>query len=172
MKRKKEITRHVDEGEVDELLREADDEARLRRIGFVKNLYRGDTIPEAAEREGRSPATGDRWADAWNAGGFDELMPSFGGGRPPKLDDDDRRELLELLREDQPSSSRAIRQLLDEEFGVAYHPDYLGTVLRDIGMTYVESQPSGAEGGAGTADESGDDRGGWVVDKDIRMDGT
>ena len=95
--RRTEIKRHLPEGEIDELLREAEDDHRLRRIGFVKNLYQGDTIPEAADREGRSPATGGRWAEAWNEGGFDELMPSFGGGRPPKLDEDERDELIERL---------------------------------------------------------------------------
>jgi len=80
--RRTEIKRHLPEGEIDELLREAEDDHRLRRIGFVKNLYQGDTIPEAADREGRSPATGGRWAEAWNEGGFDELMPSFGAAGP------------------------------------------------------------------------------------------
>ena len=80
--RRTEIKRHLPEGEIDELLWEAEDDHRLRRIGFVKNLYQGDTIPEAADREGRSPATGGRWAEAWNEGGFDELMPSFGAAGP------------------------------------------------------------------------------------------
>lgn len=58
------------------MLREVKDDARLRRIGFVKNLYQVDTVLETANREGCSPATGDRWAEDWNNGGFDELMPS------------------------------------------------------------------------------------------------
>ena len=63
---RKEIERHLTEEEIDELLREAEDDPHLRRLGFLKNLYRGDSIPEAADREGRSAATGGRWADAWN----------------------------------------------------------------------------------------------------------
>lgn len=80
--RRTEVKRHLPGEELDELLQEAEDDHRLRQIGFVKNLYQGDTIPEAADREGRSPATGTRWTEDWNEGGFDELMPSFGGGRP------------------------------------------------------------------------------------------
>ena len=78
--RRTEIKRHLPEDEIDEMLREAEDDHHLRRIGFVKNLYQGDTIPEAADREGRSAATGTRWAADWNEGGFKQLMPSFGGG--------------------------------------------------------------------------------------------
>lgn len=66
--RRKEITHHLPEEKLDELLRDAEDEHKLRRLGFVKNLYKGDTIAEAADREGRSAATGGRWADAWNEG--------------------------------------------------------------------------------------------------------
>jgi transposase len=139
--RRKEIKHHLPEEEIDKMFREAEDDARLRRIGFVKNLYQGDTVPEAAEREGRSPATGNRWADAWNEGGFEELIPSFGGGRPPKLDEDEQAELLELLQDGQPWKSQEIQHLLAEEFDVAYHPDYLGKFLRDLGLSYAKPRP-------------------------------
>ncbi len=89
----------MSEEEIDELLREAKDDHRLRRLGFLKNLYQGDSIPEAADREGRSAATGDRWAEAWNEGGLEGLMSSFGGRPPPKLDEDEQQELIEMLRE-------------------------------------------------------------------------
>lgn len=45
--RRKEVKRHLSEEEIDELLRDAEDEHRLRCIGFLRNLYRGDSIPEA-----------------------------------------------------------------------------------------------------------------------------
>ncbi len=177
--RRTEIERHLPEAEIDELLRETEDDRRLRRIGFVKNLYRGDTISEAAGREGRSPATGTRWARAWNEGGFDELMPNFGGGRPPKLDEDERDELVELLRDDQPWKSEAVRRLLKEEFDVEYHPNYLGTFLRNLGLSYVDSstarphQPEtvGERVGSGrSSNERRSESGGWVVDEDDPTD--
>ncbi|EMA55861.1 helix-turn-helix domain-containing protein, partial [Halococcus salifodinae] len=88
--RRKEIEQHLPEEKIDEMLREAEDDDRFRRIGFVKNLYQGDTVAEAADRAGRSPATGGRWVKDWNEGGFAQLMPSYGGGRPPKLDEDEQ----------------------------------------------------------------------------------
>jgi len=99
--RRKDVKRHLSEEEIDELLREAEDNHRLRRLGFLKNIYRGDSIPEAADREGRSATTGGRWVDAWNDGGLEALMPSFGGGRPPKLDEDQQQQLVEMLRDGQ-----------------------------------------------------------------------
>ncbi|EMA49642.1 IS630-type transposase ISHwa7 [Halococcus thailandensis JCM 13552] len=156
--RRTEIERHRSEEEIDELLRATEDDHRLRRIGFVKNLYRGDTIPEAADREGRSPATGTRWASAWNEGGFEELMPNFGGGRPAKLDDGEKEELLDQLREGQPWRIQAIRRLLADEFDVEYHPNYLSTFLRNLGLSVTESpvKPADRPGQRATAGD-GDD---------------
>jgi transposase len=188
--RRKEIKHHLSEEEINELLREAEDKHRLRRIGFLKNLYQGDSIPEAADREGRSAATGDRWADAWNEGGLEALMPSFGGGRPPKLDEDEQEELVEMLREDQPWKSQEIQHLLQEEFGVTYNPDYLGTFLRNLGLSYAKPRPKRPhqpenpdeileERVNDALDEEnhpqnkreGEDDDGWVVDDDVCTDG-
>lgn len=189
--RRKEIKRHISEEKLDELLRDAEDKHRIRRLGFVKNLYQGDTIAEAADREARSAATGGRWADAWNEGGLEELMPSFGGGRPPKLDEDEQEELIELLQEGQPWKSQEIQHLLAEEFGVEYHPDYLGKFLRDLGLSYAKPRPKRPnrpenpeevldERVADALDETddgphnkekGDEEDGWIVDDDICTDG-
>jgi len=189
--RRKEIKRHLSEEKLDELLRDAEDKHRIRRLGFVKNLYQGDTIAEAADREARSAATGGRWADAWNEGGLEELMPSFGGGRPPKLDKDEQDELLELLQEGQPWKSQEIQHLLAEEFGVEYHPDYLGKFLQDLGLSYAKprlKRPNRPENPEEVLDErvadaldetddephnkeKGDEEDGWVVNDDVCTDG-
>src|SRR6056297_1708093 len=179
--RRKEIKRHLSEEEIDELLREAEDDHRLRRLGFLKNLYQGDSIPEAADREGRSAATGDRWAEAWNEGGLEELMPSFGGGRPPKLDEDEQEELIEMLRDGQPWKSQEIQHLLNEEFGVEYSPNYLDTFLRNLGLSYAKPRPKRPhrpenpdeilnEDDQPHNKREGDEEG-WVVDDDVCTDG-
>ena len=47
-------------------------------------------------------------------------MPNFGGGRPPKLDEDQRERLLELLRDGQPWKKQEIQHLINEVSG---HPE-------------------------------------------------
>lgn len=187
--RRKTIKHHIDEKKLDEALRNATDEHRLRRIGFVKNLYQGDTIAEAAEREGRSESTGDRWADAWNNGGLAELMPSFGGGRPPKLNEAEQEEFLDWVRADQPWSSQEIQHLLQDEFNVEYSSGYLGEFLRNIGLSYEKPRPkrptrpndtnenpvdrvTDALEESDSLDKRGEDlEEGWILDDDIRTDG-
>ena len=54
--RRKEIEHHLTEEEIDELLREAEDDHHVRRLGFLKNLYHGDSIPEPpTAKVGRPP---------------------------------------------------------------------------------------------------------------------
>jgi hypothetical protein len=50
--RRKEIEHHLTEEEIDELLREAEDDHHVHRLGFLENLYQGDSIPEAADHHG------------------------------------------------------------------------------------------------------------------------
>lgn len=191
-RRRKEIEQHLTEVTLDERLAEADDDDIVRRISFVKNLYQGDTVKEAADRVGRSESTGDRWAEDWNEGGLDELAPSYGGGRPPKLDDDEQEHLLERLREGQPWKTQEIQHLLNEDFDVEYHPNYLAEFLYDLGLsraiprTKRPDRPDNANeilddrlDEAVDEDEDdelhnkreGDDEDGWVVADDICTDG-
>ena len=97
--RETEIVRHLSEDDLDRLLTETDDEKVSKRLTFVKRLYKGATLEDAADDVGMSQSTGSRWAKLWNKGGLGLLTPSFGGGRPPKLNDKQRERLLDRLEE-------------------------------------------------------------------------
>ena len=107
----------------------------VRRLGFITNLYQGDTLGEAADREGKSHPTGARWAEAWNDGGVGELAPGHGGGRPSKLIAGQRQQLREQLEAEQPWTTEEGRSFIEEEFGVTYHPNYIYELLRSFDMT-------------------------------------
>ena len=149
--RRKEIVRHLSEDDLDRLLAETDDEKISKRLIFVKNLYQGDSLEQAANRVGKSESTGSRWARRWNEGGLGLLTPNFGDGRPPKLGEDEQEELLEHLREGQPWKKQEIHHLIDQEFDVQYHPVYLSKFLEKLGLSYAiprtkrPSRPDNAE---------------------------
>lgn len=134
--RRKEITRHLTEDELDQLLAQAADPKIVRRLIFIKNLYTGDTLEDAANRVGKSASTGSRWARRWNEGGLERLRPDSGGGRPPKLDTEQQNELVERLQNQQPWEPSEIKQLLSDEFDVEYHPAYLSEFLGNLGLSY------------------------------------
>jgi transposase len=189
--RRIEIVRHLAEEELDRLLDEADDPKVTKRLTFVKRLYKGANLEDAADDVGKSASTGSRWARRWNEGGLGLLTPNFGAGRPPKLGEKQQEQLLEMLREDQPWKAQEIHHLIDEEFGVQYHPDYLHRFLRDLGLSYAKprpqrpSQPENSEEileervrDAFDEDDQtphnkhpDDDDEGWVLDDDVCTDG-
>jgi transposase len=167
--RRKDIERHLTEEELDAQLREETNPEMVRRLSFVKNLYHGDTLGEAADRVGKSQPTGARWADRWNADGVDGLTPDHGDGRPPKLDEDERGDLRELLEADEPWTTQEIRHLITEEFDVTYHPNYIYELLREFGMHYAKPRPKRPER-PDDADEILDDRIDAKLDEDDEDD--
>ncbi|WP_277542877.1 helix-turn-helix domain-containing protein [Haloarcula laminariae] len=130
------VQNRIPEAEVDRLLRAADSVERLRRLGFLKNLYQGDSIQEAITREGRSTSTGYRWVHQWNDGGLEAMLPDYGGGRPSKLSDSEQTAFRKIIRQRQPVSTETVVSILDEEFDVEYASDYLPQVLERLGLTY------------------------------------
>lgn len=145
MGRRKEIERHLTEEELNEWIKSTDDPKLVQRLIFVKNLYNDDTLGEAAERVGKSQPTGGRWADRWNEDGIEGLAPDWGDGRPSKLDDDERTRLRELLEVDQPWTTQEILHLIEEEFDVSYHPNYIYELLRSFDMHYAKPRPKRPE---------------------------
>jgi len=142
--RRKEVVRHLSEGQLDEALNNAQkaDETRLiRRLCFMKNLYLGDPTKVAARRVGVSRDTGDRWLSDWNDVGLDGLRPSFAGGRPAKLSPAQFEEFFALLEEGQPWTPQEIDDLLWERYGVTYDRAHLARILRTDGMQYAKPRP-------------------------------
>lgn len=60
--RYKEIVRHLSEDDLDRLLSESTDEKLTERLIFLKRIYKGATLEDAANDIGRPSATGTRWA--------------------------------------------------------------------------------------------------------------
>jgi len=143
--RRKDIERHLSEAEVDARLRDEEDPEMVRRLGFIKNLYQGDTLGEAAGREGKSQPTGARWAQRWNDGGVDGLAPDHGGGRPSKLTARERTHLRQQLETARPKTIQDVIHLIEEEFGVTYHPNYIYELLRSFDMLSAKSRPKRPE---------------------------
>lgn len=135
--------RHLTEDALREAVRTATraGEARLvQRLCFVRNCYAGDSAAAAAHRVGVSSSTGARWLERWNDAGVDGLRPDYGGGRPSKLDADARERLRDRLQAEEPWTTAGVRELLREEFDVAYAPGYLPRLLRSLGGVYRDPE--------------------------------
>ncbi|GAA0471245.1 hypothetical protein GCM10008985_30170 [Halococcus dombrowskii] len=103
---------------------------------------------------------------------------------PPPLNfnEDEQDELIELLRDGLLWKLQGVQHFLMDEFDVEYHPDYLGTFLRDPGLSYAKprpKRPNQPENPDEILDEDeqphnkrmGDDEEGRIVDEDVCTDG-
>ncbi|WP_434737308.1 helix-turn-helix domain-containing protein [Haloarcula montana] len=69
------------------------------------------------------------------------LRPRFGGRPPPKLSPEQFEELCVILENGQPWTPQAIRALIQDRYGVTYHPAHLSRKLREAGMNYTKPRP-------------------------------
>ncbi len=56
--REKEIVPHVSQADLDRLLTETADEKVSKQLTFIKRLYKGATLADAADKVGKSGGTG------------------------------------------------------------------------------------------------------------------
>ncbi|MFB6294719.1 MAG: helix-turn-helix domain-containing protein [Candidatus Nanohaloarchaea archaeon] len=68
------VERHLTAAELEDRIADADDRLKERLV-FVRLLYDGDHVNEAARKLGRSRKTGEDWFRRWNEDGVDGLRP-------------------------------------------------------------------------------------------------
>lgn len=86
-----------------------------------------------------------QWRRAFVARGRDGLRSRKHPGRPPRLTDEHKGKLAELLLQTPAEcgfadrhlwTQQLIAELILREFGVSYHHDHVGVILHDIGFTH------------------------------------
>ena len=82
--REKEVVKHLSREDLDRLQAETDNLKTYKRLTFLKHLYDGETLAEAADKVGISNGAASNWVRRWNQAGLGKLTPNFGGGRPPE----------------------------------------------------------------------------------------
>lgn len=133
-KREVRVKRQLGEEELGESISKEEDPRVQERLIFIKCIYDGDGVEEAADKVARAKSTGYDWLYRWNDGGLEGLKPDFGGGRPPKLPEEERQELKEILEERNDWTLKEISALIEEEYGIKYSRSHLPKVLKSMGM--------------------------------------
>jgi transposase len=115
-----------------------------RRFQAVKLLEKGDlNQSEVARRLHVCRQTVSRWADDFQTGGREALQKAGRAGRKPELSEADRERLQELLLQGPEKlgyetalwTCARVAHLIDNEFGVEYHPGHVWKVLDDLGWS-------------------------------------
>ncbi len=105
--------------------------------GFIRHLYKGEGVEKAAELIGITKATGYNWLKSWNSRGYEGLIPQFAGGKPPKLSNDQKKELKEMLK-DKSWTTKEVQELIKKKFGVDYSSWQVRRILKSMGMKYAK----------------------------------
>ncbi len=125
-----------------------------RRLAGGRLLRAGKLSQAAIARElGVSRATVAAWNQRLQAGGMRQLRRRVAAGRPARLSDQQQKALLRVLKK---GARRAgfpterwtltrVQQLIAREFGVTYHPKYVGRFLRRLGWSPQVPLPRAVE---------------------------
>jgi len=128
------VIRHLSLEELLSRIKREKDVRVLPRLYFIKYLYGNDSVKNASEKVGVVKAVGYAWLKRWNMYGYDGLAPRISGGRPSKLTDDQKSELVSLLQEENDWTLKKIRDLIIEKYDVEYSLSHLRIVLRSLGL--------------------------------------
>jgi putative transposase len=133
------VVRHVSPDELSGWIRRKEKEMRvLKRLYFIKYLYEGAGVEEAADKVGVVKAVGYEWLRRWNKEGYKGLRPKFGGGRPPALTEGQKDDLIVELRKRDNWALAEVRKLLLDKFGVIYSENHVRRMLKSFGMKHAK----------------------------------
>ena len=114
----------------------------LERLGFIQLRYVGFTMREACETIGISLQTGYNWQNSWNEDRLESLHPKYAGGRPSRLDDDDKRILAGFVMSGYPST-RDVGRFISDRFGIDYSEKQVHTIMKSLGFEHVSEKKLG-----------------------------
>ena len=122
-----------------------------RRLRALRLLDKGLRQSEVARRLGVAQQSVSRWAQQAAQGGPQALRHPGRAGRKPQLSAEQLTQLEQSLLDGPEAhgyptplwTCRRVTRLIQEQFGVAYHP---GTRLEDPGAAGLESAATGRTG--------------------------
>jgi len=125
-----------------------------RRAEGVRLLEAGEmTQAKIARHLGVTEAAVSKWNRQLVEGGKQALQARKATGRPPKLDDVAKAELVQKLEEgaiaagfptEQWTQAR-VKKMIKREFGVVYHQNYISRLLDDLGWSVQKMDPRAME---------------------------
>ncbi len=114
-----------------------------RRLRAAELHEEGWTGQEIAVALGVSPGAVSQWLKRLRTGGKDALRAKLPPGPTPRLSPDQRAQLPELLAWGAEAfgflgdvwTAKRVAAVIEREYGVRYHPDHVGRLLREIGWS-------------------------------------
>lgn len=107
----------------------------VRRLAAAKDLLAGMSQAHVAKKHGVTRTTTSRWRFSLTLAGVKGLQSRPAPGRPPRLSSLQILELGKICHDaPQEMTYLQVRDIIQKEFGVTYHEDHVGRILRNMGI--------------------------------------
>jgi|SwirhisoilCB3_FD_contig_71_430332_length_1405_multi_3_in_0_out_0_3 transposase len=118
-------------------------ELEVRRRIAGQLLLEGRKIEEVAQIVKATSSAVKKWKAALKAGGLDSLKSKPHPGREPRLGAKEKGRLLTILKKGAVKAGfrtelwtcSRVAQVVQRQFGVAYHPSHVWKILRGLGLS-------------------------------------
>jgi putative transposase len=131
------IIMHISSHELKEKIKDYSIHAKiLKRLLFINLRYLGKSVLESSKIVGISAGTGYNWQERWNLEGYAGLVPKYGGGKPSKMTDQQKKALWELLHARDHWTTTEVKQLIQLEFDITYSMDQTRRILRNFNLLF------------------------------------
>ena len=128
-------------------------ELQRRRSRAIRLLEQGYAPVEVAGIVGVDRRSVRRWKAAYNIQGDEAILAKPVPGRPPKLNERQKKRLAEELLEGAQAhgfdtdlwTCPRVAQVIQRRFGVRYHEDHVGRLLHSMGFSPQKPQRRAVE---------------------------
>lgn len=110
----------------------------FEKLTFIEDLYADEEVKYAVEKRGKTAQCGYNWLAAWNEFGFEGLKRKPGSKGKSKLTDDEFKKLKDLIIENDLTSNRQVKKLIEDEFNVTYSERHISRIMSKLGFGYAK----------------------------------
>ena len=130
------------------LSKEATDWREGRRLRAWELKKEGCSQQRIAEALGVSKGAVSQWMKRAREGGVEALKRRYAPGAPPRLSEEQRAKLPELLARGAPAhgfrgelwTCGRVAEVIRKEFGIGYHPAHVSRLLKALGQSLQKPQ--------------------------------
>jgi transposase len=120
-----------------------------RRLLSLAAVLNGMNRTEAARIGGMDRQTLRDWVHRFNAHGPDSLLDSWSKGPEPRLAEEQRTEIAQLVEAGPDRAVHGVvrwrridlQRVILERFGIAYHERTIGKLLKRLGFSHISARP-------------------------------
>jgi transposase len=120
-----------------------------RRLLSLAAVVDGMNRTAAARIGGMDRQTLRDWVHRFNAGGPDSLLDSWSKGPEPRLAEEQRTEIAQLVEAGPDRAVHGVvrwrridlQRVILERFGIAYHERTIGKLLKRLGFSHISARP-------------------------------